>query len=344
MRKALPPCIPGDGSRQVGRLWFGLVISACVLKAILDYDVTKAMGAQASGQPAQADSRDVGRAPAGRPALIARGTSKTNTRTSPVIPGDNMTLRPTVVVRRGTSQGSGTIIASIEGDALVLTAAHVLTAPGPIFVELHRYNVGRERMPAKSGGWPRPLPASLAAADAAADLAVLRIEKLAALPYVARLAPDQGQIAPDSTVTSVGIDLGAKLTSWTTQLVKTVRFELNGSHSERLFLITTNTPEHGRSGGGLFLANGELVGVCVGHAPLVEGRRVGVFASRESIRQLLDNHADISDVIVRSERRRVPLKGRSTTANPGTRAPAPADLAVTPAQAFVAKLHMDDGP
>ena len=116
----------------------------CLLKAILDHGVTKAMGAQALGQPARADSRDVGRAPAGRPALIARGTSKTNTRTSPVFPGDNMTLRPTVIVRRGTSQGSGTIIASIEGETLVLTAAHVLRAQGPIVVELHRYNVGRD--------------------------------------------------------------------------------------------------------------------------------------------------------------------------------------------------------
>jgi S1-C subfamily serine protease len=344
MRKALPPSIPGDGSRQVGRLWFGLVISVCVLNAILDHDVTKAMGAQASGQSARADSRDVGQAPVGRPALIARGTSKPNTRTSPVLPGDNMTLRPTVVVRRGTSQGSGTIIASIEGETLVLTAAHVLRAQGSIVVELHRYNVGRERMPAKSGGWPRPLPASLAAADTAADVAILRIEKMVALPYVARLAADDGQVAPDSTVTSVGIDLGAKLTSWTTRLVKTVTFELNDSHAERAFLITTHTPEHGSSGGGLFLANGELVGVCVGHAALVEERRVGVFASRESIRHLLDNHADISDVIVRSERRRAPLKGRSTTANPGTRALTPANLAVTPAQSIVAKLHMDDGP
>ncbi len=152
-----------------------------------------------------------------------------------MLPGDNMTLRPTVVVRRGKSQGSGTIIASIEGETLVLTAAHVLKAEGSIVVELHRYNVGRERMPAKPGGWPRRLPASLAAADAAADVAILRIEKMVALPYVARLAADEGQVAPDSTVTSVGIDLGAKLTSWTTRLVKTVTFELNDSHSERMF-------------------------------------------------------------------------------------------------------------
>ena len=55
------------------------------------------------------------------------------------------TYRPTVVVRRGTSQGSGTIIASVDGETLVLTAAHVVKAEGPILVELHRYNLGMER-------------------------------------------------------------------------------------------------------------------------------------------------------------------------------------------------------
>jgi len=331
--------MPVDGSRRGVRVWFALVLSAFALMAIVVRDGAKAMGAQAAGQPARVDTRSVGRAPVGRQASVARGSSKTVTRTSPVLPGDNMTLRPTVVVRRGTSQGSGTIIASIDGETLVLTAAHVVKAEGPIFVELHRYNVGRERTPAKPGSWPRPLPASLAAADAAADLAVLRIEKVVALPYVARLAPDQGPLAPDSTVTSVGIDLGAKLTTWTTQLVKTVRFELNDSHSERLFLITIQTPEHGRSGGGLFLANGELVGVCVGHAALVEGRRMGVFASRESIRQLLDDHDHLSALIVRSEKRRALVKGRSPTMNPA--AQASASSVVTPTRSLNVEAEQD---
>jgi S1-C subfamily serine protease len=334
--------VPLDGLRRRVRVWLALVLPALVLMAIVVRDGAKAIGAQAAGQPARIDTRSDGRAAVGRQASVARGSSKPVARTSPVLPGDNITLRPTVVVRRGTSQGSGTIIASIDGETLVLTAAHVVQAEGPIFVELHRYNVGRERTPVKPGSWPRSLPASLAAADASADLAVLRIKNVVALPYVARVAPDQGPLAPESTVTSVGIDLGAKLTTWTTQLVKTVRFELNDSHSERLFLITTHTPEHGRSGGGLFLANGELVGVCVGHAALEQGPRMGVFASRESIRQLLDEHDDLSALIVRSEKRRAVVTGRSPTTNPA--AQAPASSVVTPTQSIVTQLHMEFGP
>jgi len=222
----------------------------------------------------------------------------------------------------------------------------VVKAEGPIFVELHRYNVGRERTPAKPGSWPRPLPASLAAADAAADLAVLRIENVVALPYVARLAPDQGPLAPDSKVTSVGIDLGAKLTTWTTQLVKTLRFELNDSRSERLFLITVHTPEHGplrrRSVPGQRRARGGV------RRARRAGRRTahGVFASRESIRQLLDDHDQLSALIVRSEKRRALVTGRSPTMNPNPAARAPASSVVTPTRSLnvEAEQDADGGP
>jgi S1-C subfamily serine protease len=224
-------------------------------------------------------------------------------------PVDDRTYRPTVVVRRGTMQGSGTIIASIDGETLVLTAAHVLKGQGPINVELHRYNLGVERQTSAAGKWPRQHRAALAAVDAAADVAVLRIDKIAALPYVARLAPGPDLYPKGSAVISVGIDLGTRLTSWTGRLVKSVSMLFNDSDEERRFLITDRTPEHGRSGGGLFLAGGELVGVCVGRAELIKGRELGVYASMESIRLLLED-ARLTAVVARSERRRPPRSSR----------------------------------
>ena len=125
-------------------------------------------------------------ASAGRPAIAGQGTgSEARTRTGAtaasatapqagrptatkgrpaarvhpskvVLPSDDWTFRPTVMVRRGTSQGSGTIIASIERETLVLTAAHVVQERGPIAVELHRYNFGLERSRPAPGAWPRP--------------------------------------------------------------------------------------------------------------------------------------------------------------------------------------------
>ena len=204
---------------------------------------------------------------------------------------------------------------------------------GPIAVELHRYNLGLERTPAPTGAWPQSVDAELAASDAAADLAVLRIEALPPLPYVARLAAPRRALAIDSIVTSIGIDLGTRLSSWSSRLIEALWFELNDSHDERLFFITARPPEHGRSGGGLFLPDGELVGVCVGHTELVRGRRLGVFASRESIHRLLVAH-DLDAVIARSELRRSRL-GRRTAHRPAAvsdaGSPAPA---VTPTRAL----------
>lgn len=225
---------------------------------------------------------------------------------------DDWTYRPTVLVRRGGAQGSGTVIASVEGEALVLTASHVVAEPGPIAVEFRRYNFGLERARRGVGEWPRRVPAQVAAIDRAADLAVLRIEDLDALPYVARLSPSRSRHGPalDSMVVSIGIDLGRHLTGWSSPLVEALWFELNDNREERLFLITARPPENGRSGGGLFLPNGELVGVCIGHAELIRGRRQGVFASRESILQLL-NASDLTRVLARSER----LRSRAHAAN-----------------------------
>ncbi len=254
-----------------------------------------------------------------------------------VLPSDDWTFRPTVVVRRGTSQGSGTIIASIEGETLVLTAAHVVQERGPITVELHRYNLGLERSRPAPGPWPRPLRAFVAATDPAADLAILRIEKIAALPYVARLAPSHPEPAPDSLVTSIGIDLGIKLSSWSSRLVESLWFELNESRDERLFFITARAPEHGRSGGGLFLDSGELVGVCVGHAELIRGQRMGVFASRESIRQLLLDHR-LDTIVALSELRQSRLSRRSRGRSFNTRSSAGAST-VSP----VTKTHAVGG-
>lgn len=201
-------------------------------------------------------------------------------------PGDDRTFRPTVLIRKGNSQGSGTVIASVDGETLILTAAHVLEEPGPIRVELHRYNLGLEQ-DATNGPWPRRVRGEVAATDSAADVAIVRIPRMVALPYVARVA--SGKTDPDegTLVTSIGIDLGTSLSSWSTQIVEVDRFEVEGSGVGRRFLITSKAPNHGRSGGGLFLESGDLVGVCVGRTEVVKGRWLGIFASTTSIRRLL---------------------------------------------------------
>jgi hypothetical protein len=248
-----------------------------------------------------------------------------------ILESDDWTFRPTVLVRRGTSQGSGTIVASVEGETLVLTAAHVIRGHGPIYVELHRYNLGIEHLPPTPGRWPRQVVAEQAAADIAADVAILRVRDMIALPYVARLSSlDDDRPATDH-LSSVGIDLGAKLSSWDTRLVEILWFELNESGSDRPFLVTARIPEHGRSGGGLFDSRGQLVGVCVGHAEVVKGKRAGVFSSIENVRELLQRH-ELTSVVDRSVARQKRLARNSGSQNrhPG----APASSGIVPTEAI----------
>jgi hypothetical protein len=109
--------------------------------------------------------------------------------------------------------------------------------------------------------------------------------------------------------------------------VEVLWFELNDSGTDRPFLVTERIPEHGRSGGGLFDKSGKLVGVCVGHAELVKGKRMGVFSSIENVRQLLREQA-LTSVIEKSEERRKRLA--RSAGFPGRRVTLPSSSVVTP--------------
>jgi S1-C subfamily serine protease len=338
--------VGGQRRRQVlARL--GELVAACAVLALFVWAGATAMAGQKPDQQSRSVPEARSRAAAGARS-DRKGTAKPARRPTaelahlrPAVPSDDWTYRPTVLIRRGTSQGSGTIIASVEGETLVLTAAHVVLDQGPIVVELHRYNLGLERTAAAPGHWPRAVRASLLASDTAADLAILRIGGMRALPYVARLALDHTDPPTNSRVTSIGIDMGTNLTAWSSRLIETIWFELNDSRDQRPFLITEKIPEHGRSGGGLYLANGELVGVCVGHAGLIKGREMGVFSSRESIRILLHDHK-LNAAIVRSETRRARLSARLSSGSAVARAPA--NSVVTPTKSVDEKRPAPNVP
>lgn len=235
------------------------------------------------------------------PAPAARRAAPVPPRLDAVRPADDRTFRPTVVIRRGKSQGTGTIIATSADSSLVLTAAHVVRDRGDLVVELHRYNVGLEK--SRGGDWPLVIPAEVVGTDDAGDVALLRLRGPSPLPFVARLYDDDpAGLAPGALVTSLGVDQGARVASWETGLVETARFRIEDDGEERPFLITMKIPAHGRSGGGLFLADGRMVGVCVGHAEMYQGRRMGIFASLASARRLIRKHG-LDAEVARSQAR-----------------------------------------
>lgn len=220
----------------------------------------------------------------------------------PAPANDDQTFRPTVLVRKGRSQGTGSVIASVPDETLILTVAHVVLDPGELTVELHRYNLGLERgRPAASGTWPKVLNAKVLALDRPADLAIVRISGMVALPYVAQLALDEPGPAPGTVVTSLGIDWATHLSSWQAHIVREVNLDTFDEGHGRPFLLIDQRPEHGRSGGGLFLTDGRLVGVCVGRTETSRGRHLGVFASSKSIERLVAEHK-LAGTLERSSR------------------------------------------
>jgi S1-C subfamily serine protease len=220
-------------------------------------------------------------------------------------PEDDATYRPTVMIRRGKSLGTGTIIASTEGETLVLTASHVVADPGAVFVELFRYNLGVERVRTISG-FPRKLEAFVVARDADADVAILRIDGQLAFPYVAGIARGDSAPAIGTKVTTIGFDKGARLIGFSTRVRSVGRIDLDHGGGFRSFLVTDDPPEVGRSGGGLFRADGALVGVCVGRMELGEGRISGLFSTLGNVRELIRG-----DDAIASSMARATVKARS---------------------------------
>ena len=215
------------------------------------------------------------------------------------VPGDDATYRPTVQVRKGPAVGTGTIVASVEGESLILTASHVLDEAGPLHVELNRYNFGWERS-RSAAGFPRKVAATVAARDRDADLAVLRIRGQLRLPYVVRVAPGSRSVPVGAPVTSIGFDRGERLIGFPSRVRRLDRVDMEKGGGDRPFLITDHPPEVGRSGGGLFLENGMLVGVCVARARLGPGPVVGMYSPAESVWDLLRAHENLMAVVDRS--------------------------------------------
>jgi len=102
-------------------------------------------------------------------------------------------------------------------------------------------------------------------------------------------------------VTSIGIDEGTNLSSWRTEVGGVAWLAMHKGAVDRPFLVLRKAPQHGRSGGGLFRADGCLVGVCVGRIEILKRtRQFGLFASSASIRRMLRDH-NLDEAIVRSE-------------------------------------------
>lgn len=157
------------------------------------------------------------------------------------------TVRLRVEDPRGTSYGTGTVIDTHGGDALVLTCGHIFRdsqGAGTIHVDLFRQ------------GKVQTVQGDLIAYDAQRDdIGLVSIRPGIDVVSVA-VAPASLRTGRGDKVFAVGCNRGAGPTVLSSQITGVNRFLGSANFTVQ------GRPLDGRSGGGLFTADGQLIGLC----------------------------------------------------------------------------------
>ena len=182
---------------------------------------------------------------------------------------------------KGHAYGTGTIIDSRSGQALVITCGHLFReskGKGPVSVELFEAVPGGVRAIGE-------VPAQVISYNLERDVALVGIWPKAAVA-VAPLAPKGTPVARGDRVASVGCSNGNDPSALATRITALDRYQGPAN------IEAQGAPVEGRSGGGLFNAQGQLIGVCF--AADYEGNE-GLYAALDSIHDELTERG-LSDI------------------------------------------------
>ena len=183
----------------------------------------------------------------------------------------------------GHSWGTGTIIDTRQWEALILTCGHIFgESQGKGKIEVHLF--GENAI--------IPVLGTCQHYDLEIDLALVSVP----VPFPVRaipIAPNGYQIQPSQQAWSVGCDHGGNPTVRTHQIMSVDKV---GTPREKRvpfhYVQVSGAPVSGRSGGGLFSAEGYLIGVCNTGDPAVND---GHFVPPQIIRYVLDKR-NLSEV------------------------------------------------
>lgn len=230
----------------------------------------------------------------------------------------NSTVRLTIADAAGQSTGTGTVIDSRSGKALVLTCGHLFReSKGQGAVQITMFRAG------PNGAEPAgSAQGQVIDFDLDRDLALLVFETGSQQVAVTPIAPRQTQLIAEAPVTSVGCGHGENPTPWESRITAVNRYQ---GHPN---VEVARAPEEGRSGGGLFNAAGQLIGVCFAADP--QGNE-GLYASIDSIYQKLDALQLTATL-------------QTPAGNSGQPQPAPQSLAATPAPMSAATQQLAATP
>jgi len=186
-------------------------------------------------------------------------------------------VRIRIIEKDRTQVGSGTIIQSQPGYALVLTCAHIMDRAGDnalIEVDVFAEDQGRIFL------------GEIIGHHIDSDVGLISIRPATTLPAVAVDFSTAG-IAKGDEVMSIGCNNGARPTRLHV-CVRNVNLYLGADH-----LICATAPIHGRSGGGLFRPDGRLIGVC---SAANRKEDHGLYAGRGAIQEMLERH-DLTKIV-----------------------------------------------
>ena len=172
--------------------------------------------------------------------------------------------------------GSGVIISQ---DGYILTCAHVVNGATSVKVQLQNGET---------------YDASIVGSDATSDIAVIKIEATGLTPAV---IGDSDALAVGETVVAVGNPLGTLSNTVTDGIISALNREVTVEDNDMTLLQTNASISPGNSGGGLFNANGELIGVVNAKSSYSEAEGIGfaipIDSAMEIAQQLIENGAVI---------------------------------------------------
>jgi len=191
------------------------------------------------------------------------------------------TVRIRVEDTQGRSFGTGTIIDSRSGEALVVTCGHLFReskGKGPMTIELFDASSGVPTV-------VEQIPGQLISYDLERDIAFIGIRPARSVS-AATVAPPKTSYQRGDRVATIGCSNGKDPTLLPQRINMLDRYH-GPSNIE-----VSGAPEEGRSGGGLFNLKGQLIGVC--YAADYEGKE-GLYVALDSIHEEL-NRLGLKDV------------------------------------------------
>lgn len=252
-------------------------------------------------------------ATAADPASVEPASYEVAAASAPQQAAMNTAVRIKVEDAKGFGFGTGTIIDVHEQEALIITCGHIFRdteGKGPISVDMF------------APGGAQDTPGTLLAYDLDRDVALISIRPGITLTP-ARVAPPGTAVRPGDPVFTIGCDKGADAT------VRQSKITAVNKYLGKPNYTSTGAPTDGRSGGGLFTADGILIGVCNAADPADDE---GLYAALASIHWQLDQIGQ-SEIYQRSGMAAAP----SAAVDAVAAAPAPAAL---PAEAPAMPLAM----